>query len=462
MRRRILRTTISVLGLLFPVAFPGCLGSGGSSPSAGAWGTPERISGGSFYSHYPSVLSDSAGNAVVVWAMGALNNPDIYTNRYSTIGGRWGSPQKLSTSSPNGAWEPDLAEDSSGNIVAVWYQMDGVAVNVYASRYTPTGGWDNTPTLLDTGDEDAYFAQVASDPAGNIFAIWQQAVGPPGSRTGIWTRRFDAASGIWEPPVEISDGGGGDSLLPGMPGRGNCIQADGSGNVLAVWVQRDGSSVPHIWARRYDAVGKSWGSPVRVDSDSGNADSPAFVLDGTGDAVAVWRQFDGSSFFAVWVNRFDGSTTSWGTPVPIDNASGTVASPQVASDGNGNLLAVWQRYTPPALSVWASRYRTGSGWEPAIRMDSIDTTDAYYPYPVFDSAGNGMVAWNQAEGGRSKIWIRKFVPGQDWGSAETIPISGTGDTWEPSGSADGNGKVVFVYLQDDPSDNRDVWGVFSR
>ena len=57
--------------------------------------------------------------------------------------------------------------DGSGNAVAVWQQSDGTRDNIWANRYTPSGGW-GTATLIESNNAgDARYPQVAMDVSGN-------------------------------------------------------------------------------------------------------------------------------------------------------------------------------------------------------------------------------------------------------------------------------------------------------
>ena len=135
------------------------------------------------------------------------------------------------------------------------------------------------------------------------------------------------------------------------------IAVDASGNALAVWRQSDGTRL-NIWANRFTAATSSWGTAALIETDNlGDASSPQIAFDASGNALAVWSQFDGTRP-NIWANRFTAATNSWGTAALIetDNAGGAV-NPQLAFDASGNALAVWQQSDGTRFNIWTNTFR---------------------------------------------------------------------------------------------------------
>lgn len=136
------------------------------------------------------------------------------------------------------------------------------------------------------------------------------------------------------------------------------IVFDNNGNALAVWVQSDGTR-NNIWANHY-TVGTGWGTAAQIETDTGNANQAQIAIDASGNALAVWTQFDGTRN-SIWANRFiagTGTGTGWGAVslIETDNA-GDAYSPQIAIDANGNALAVWHQSDGTRFNIWANRYQ---------------------------------------------------------------------------------------------------------
>jgi dipeptidyl aminopeptidase/acylaminoacyl peptidase len=156
---------------------------------------------------------------------------------------------------------------------------------------------------------------------------------------------FTTEDGDWGAAELIETDNAGGTYLPQ-------IAFDSSGNAIAVWYQSDGT-VYNIWANRFD--GTSWGTAELIEADNaGHALMPQIAIDSSGNAIAVWYQSDGTRD-NIYANRFNG--TSWGTAelIEADNA-GNVDYPQIAFDSSGNAIAVWKQSDGTRYNIWANRF----------------------------------------------------------------------------------------------------------
>ena len=98
-----------------------------------------------------------------------------------------------------------------------------------------------------------------------------------------------------------------------------------------------------------------WHMAELIETDNvGNAERPQVAADGSGNAVAVWRQFDGT-YYNIWSNRYVAGT-GWSTAQLIETDTGYAAAPQVAVDGSGNAVAVWYQSDGTRNNIWSNRY----------------------------------------------------------------------------------------------------------
>jgi hypothetical protein len=101
---------------------------------------------------------------------------------------------------------------------------------------------------------------------------------------------------------------------------------------------------------------KAWGSALLIETDNvGDAQRPKIAVDGTGNAIAVWYQSDGTRD-NIWANRFDAGSGAWGTAQVIETEDGNAQFPHIAVDGSGNALAVWQQSDGTRINIWANRF----------------------------------------------------------------------------------------------------------
>ncbi len=185
------------------------------------------------------------------------------------------------------------------------------------------------------------------------------------------------------------------------------VALDPSGNAVAVWQQSDGTR-HNIWANRY-IVGSGWGTARLIETDNeGSAWYPQAAVDASGNAVVVWRQLDGSRY-NIWANRYDVGS-GWGTAQLIETEdAGSAYDPQVALDGSGNAVAVWRQWDGTSNNIWANRYVVGSGWGTAQLIETDNAGYAYYPQVAVDASGNAVAVWVQYDGTQESIWANHFV-----------------------------------------------------
>jgi hypothetical protein len=131
------------------------------------------------------------------------------------------------------------------------------------------------------------------------------------------------------------------------------VAVDGQGNAIAVWHRFDAGTNTIVQAaaraaasrrrRRYFTPkrGGSFGAPQDLSAAGQSASFSEVAVDGRGNAIAVWRRFDGTNTIVQAAVRAAGG--SFGAPQDLSAAGQTANDPQVAVDGQGNAIAVWSR-----------------------------------------------------------------------------------------------------------------------
>jgi hypothetical protein len=163
-----------------------------------------------------------------------------------------------------------------------------------------------------------------------------------------------------------------------------------------------------VWASRY-AAGVGWGAAEMMETGGlGNADAPQVACDASGNALAVWCQSDGSSR-SIWANRYVAGY-GWGVaePVDIDNP-GDAFDPQIALDGSGNAVVVWECASSTQTKVWANRYVVGRGWGTAARVSTKALGNENFPQIAVDVGGKAIAVWKHSESTQFNIWASLYV-----------------------------------------------------
>ncbi len=436
-----------ILLVLFSAFFIACTGDdggssnddGGSSNSGNSvhiWSDAEIIDAGAGDANRPEVAFDSSGNAIAVWYQLEGFRYRIWANRY-TVGVGWGTASVIETASSD-AFVPKIAFDGSGNAIAVWHTSG----NIWANRYTADTGWGAAEDIQ-TAAGWGSFPQIAFDGSGNAIAVWYQNEGVS-SVNSIWANRYTADTG-WGTAAPIETDNAGGAVDPRFA-------FDGSDNAIAVWEHYDGTRT-NIWANRYSAD-TGWGTAAVIETAEGDAAAPRVAFDGNGNAIAVWIQNDGTAY-SIWANRYS-AVTGWGTAAVIETAEGDAAAPRVAFDGNGNAIATWSQVEGTFNNIQANRYTTGIGWGTVTPLETDNRNLSSGPQHAVDTSGNAIVVWEHYDGTFNYIWANRYTADTGWGTAGPIESNNGGGAYEPQVAIDGNGNAIAVWSRWDTTHQK-IW-----
>lgn len=244
-------------------------------------------------------------------------------------------------------------------------------------------------------------------------------------------------------------------------GASPSVGVDESGDAVAVWSQSDGGTTPFsIRASEYKRVTGTWSPPHLLEIDAGEASMPMVVVDPLGDAIAVWRQVDGT-FRSLYGARYV-KGTGWSARTILESSNaGDVVDLDVACTSAGVVFVVFTQFDGTRYNAWAKRFVPLAGWslEQTIELvtDSVSGT-----VRVSASAdGTAVAVWDASDGVRANVWANRYVPGGGWGTAEMIE----GDSSDSYGAevgldASGNATVVWTSSTGDVWANRrtSAWG----
>jgi hypothetical protein len=370
------------------------------------WGTAQLIgSVGAGKARNPQIATDGSGNAIAVWTQLDNTEYSIWSNRYTPTSG-WGSAILLEADAGN-SFAPKIVIDPVGSATVIWSQNirtspTSASSNIWAKRFTLASGWMGT-TLLGTDNSlDTNLPEVAADSSGNVIATWRQF---DGNRFNIAAKRFTPETG-WSSMALIATNDVGTANFPR-------VAFDASGNAIAVWQQANNRQERKIWANRYiPATGWGQAQMIQTNSDVGNALNPTISVDRAGNAIALWHQSAGGPH-NIWSNRFS-PTLGWGNDQLIESGAGGALFPEVKFDNDGNAIAVWSQSDGSRNDIWANRFTLAGGWSGAVLIETNDGGEADSPQIAIDASGNAIVVWSQASNQafdstrRYSIWSARF------------------------------------------------------
>jgi hypothetical protein len=339
---------------------------------------------------------------------------------FTTIDSAWGEDEWLEAVGTGSSNQPQIAVDGQSNALAVWEYTEPAGTRIWANHYTRVDLWE-VPEPIDDGNQTSTNPQLATDDAGNGFAVWEQG------GAAIWTNRYAVDEG-WGTPallqtVEITNA------------RSPSIAADREGNAIAVWVQQEMDGPNRVvWASRYEP-GSGWGAAASIDPMPTTAAGPktSVGMDDEGNAIAVWARQTVTSTgrgWVLWARRYVAGE-GWGT---ADTATLIKPDPETSAlderlsvGPNGDAFVVWEQNDPMRQDplgndiddIWGVRF-SGSAWEAPERIDDYDAGNKRDPDIAVDGMGVAHAVWSQADLDFNNIWANAYIPGPGWGAPELI------------------------------------------
>ncbi len=303
----------------------------------------------------PRVDFDASRNGLVAYPIGGSG---LLARVFVTIfeNGVFERHEAVSTLHTRVRSTPALGVSEGRDALVAWSQEVGSGVSLFASVSSDFVAGDFTTELVDTLSPPALDPSVAVDDAGVGFVVWAQSTLQGVEPQGIYALRRNLAdpTSSWGTPVRIDANPGGDAIEPR-------VAVDEVGNAIAVWRQFNGADL-RIWANRYVA-GAGWGAAIRIDDFNGQVGNAAIAATGDGRAIAVWSQQDETGRLGIRSASFDPEATGsgWSAPIDVENDAGaTAVDPEVAMDADGHAVVVWELRdlaNPDRSGIWASRYR---------------------------------------------------------------------------------------------------------
>jgi hypothetical protein len=361
----------------------------------------------------PQVAADQSGRFIVVW--NAYSGPfdyEIMAQRYASSGVPMGLEFRVNTFTANPQYFGVVAADASGNFVVAWnsFFQDGSYEDVFGQRYTFSGvplGPEFRINTYTTGLQSV--SSVASDPSGNFVVVWTGE--SDGSGTGIFGQRY-ASSGM---PLgsEFRVNTYTTSLQTGAHAA-----VDADGDFIVVWNSPEAPTDWGIFAQRYSSSGAALGPQFRVNTYTTDDQFAACVgFDASGNFVIAW-QSDGQEGpgRGIFGQRYASSGLPLGGEFRVNTyTTGFQSYPSIAVDGAGNFVVVWDDYGQDGsgFGVHGQRYAsTGAPDGSEFRVNTYTTDWQRYQQVAADGTGNFVVVWQSTlqDGSGYGVFGQRFGP----------------------------------------------------
>lgn len=320
----------------------------------------------------PQVAINGAGQGFVVWRSWDGTTKRLYAAGYSTSSG-WGTATLIDSSTVNDILDPVVAVDDSGNAILVDSIWDGTQYSIYAYRYSTTSGW-GTATLIENRPNHSLNPQIAMNGDGRAIVAWNNLDGPHYS---VYAAQYLPTTG-WSPAT----------LIEGLAGETSAARTaiDAYGDAFVTWQQWDGT-MWNVFIVRYDFA-SGWDSPMPLALFQSTTTNPYVGTGGYGDAVVIFSEVDGRRsdtgyLYSAYARRYK-YFVGWGPTELLETGAGDAWAGEVRLDGRGDAIATFLQYDGQRLNPWANRYVVGDG---APSLTIFSPTTYLTNNPTVDVAG---------------------------------------------------------------------------
>ncbi len=338
-----------------------------------------------------------------------------------------------------------VATDRLGNVYAVWSDTRDGGNSLYGALLTRwTGQWHGDIAQPDSALPPVSAPAVTIGPRGEIATVWSAI---NGGDSDIWASLRLAGDTSWPSPLQVND----DSAVPSQQ-RNPDIVITRSGDIYVVWEDMRRGNPDIFWSRRLRGS-TSWEPAKRLHPDSiGLQLQPALATDKQGNVHVVWVEQRGSQR-RIMVSHLSPGSSAWSTPEMVEDPAPVTAQqafPDLAADGDGNLIVVWEdaRNAATAPDIYYSiRVMTpGSPWAPPQRVNDDSGPHAQHT-PRIAAWQNVVAVWEDQRNGDPDIFMAWLQPdGSGWESNQRVNTDSAGAPQaQPAIAMDPNGNTVLTW-----------------
>ena len=403
------------------------------------------------------VVSDGNGGAFIVWE-DTRNNLDVYAQHVDAWGNAlWTTDGvRLSPVAAN-QFDPAAVSDGAGGVIIAWEDAAG-GQPIVAQRLDADGNllWGANGTVVSTAASGPARISLVADGQGGAVVCWNEF------RNGNWDifgQHLDSSgTPTW---------GGADVVVCDDPGFQDVFEmtTDDAGGAILAWEDTRNGQGDDVYAQRLDATGTRVWSPangVDVATEVNNQSAPQVAPDGQGGVIIVWQD-QRAGTFAIYGQRInDQGAAEWlgADGMAINNLTDVKTNIDVVSDGALGAILSWRDTREPNGDIYAQRVTaTGSFlWTVQGELVCSSLYNQNSPVLVADGNGGAVIAWRDNRNLASTDIYAQRMDGSGspvW-TANGIPLStAAGDENLPVIASDGAGGALVV-TQRNPG-NEDLW-----
>jgi len=406
------------------------------------------ISTASNTQQYPQMISDGSGGAIITWKDGRGGTYDIYAQRVNSAGAvQWTANGVVICAAADAQESPYIVSDGSSGAIITWQDFRSGTADIYAQRINSTGvvQWTADGVAICTAADTQGLSQLISDGSGGAIIAWSDY---RGGNWDVYAQRINS-TGI----VQWAANGVVISSAGSMQYNERLV-SDGSNGAIIVWQDNRNGTDFDIYAQRVNSSGTvQWtANGVAVSVASNDQTTPQIISDGSSGAIITWQDFRGGTYYDIYAQRINSSgTAQWGANgVAICTAANSQSFPLIVSDGTGPPNG--------AIMVWLDT-RSGNYAHYAARVDSVGTLqfsnvvicnpfdEQGTPQIASDGSGGSIMVWQDWRSGSWDIYAQRINSSGavQWTANGVVISNAANNQIKPQIISDGSGGAIITW-----------------
>jgi hypothetical protein len=191
----------------------------------------------------------------------------------------------------------------------------------------------------------------------------------------------------------------------------------------------------------------TFGSARRISPAGQDADRPRVGIDAAGNAVLMWRRFDGTNLRMQARTR--SASGALGAVQTLSPAGENSWWPIIAVNAAGDAVFGWLPFDEP-FNRLKIRVRSAAGVWSAVQTVSPAGVEAGWPAIAIDSTGRALIVWQGHDGTNVRIQARARTAAGVLGAVQTLSPAGQ-DGWAPDVAIDTNSRAIVTWYRFDGS-----------
>ena len=338
---------------------------------------------------------------------------------------------------------------SGSQIVAAWLDRRSGRGDVYVNLSSNGGvSWRSSDIGAATESASKVEPQVVFGGSSRVYLVYGRFAS--NGRRDVYVRRSSNNGVSWGSATRV-DSANRDSLFI----RASVVPGS-SDRLVICWeeIALSGSTNPNVYCNISRNNGGGFAGVTRVNATSNNALLPRIAIDDN-RVYVVWQQ--GSAIRVARATTGGNSALNFSNEALLSGA-GAGRGPEIATNGAGNVVVVWEDLRDPLINIRANRsLDSGASWlSDGVRVDN-DVVDGDSTEPMVamrpGAGGRAYVVWADTSRGEADIYSNVSDDGgSTWGvvaSRVTSLTAGQATSARPYLALAPDNNNVYVAWEDD-------------